>query len=211
MKEPTIVTPGRPRLAGPLLPVATLLTLAAACFAGLVVEPSGLIVNGRRPSIDYANRGDPRPVGNDLVFLFLPHHESIARRIAQFGHWPAWDARGFGGRPMAGNPQAGMAYPPVWIAWWLRAPAVLGWLTVAHLLWGGLGTYVLLRSMGAGRWAATVAAGIYQASPYLAGPHLRRPLPARLGGLLVSLGVLGLSRASRGTIPRAGCWRRSWP
>ncbi len=167
MKEPPIVPLGRLRIAGSLLPVITLLALAAACFARLAANPSGLIVNGQRPSVDYANRGDPRPVGNDLVFLFLPHHESVARRIERFGHWPLWDARGFGGRPMAGNPQAGMAYPPVWIAWWLRTPSALGWLTVAHLLWGGMGAYVLLRSMGAGRWAATVAAGVYQASPYL--------------------------------------------
>jgi hypothetical protein len=167
MMETPIVPPGRRPLSGSLLTAATLLALAAACFARLAAEPSGLMVDGRRPSVDYANRGDPRPVGNDLIFLFLPHHESIGRRIAQFGHWPTWDARGFGGRPMAGNPQAGMAYPPVWIAWWLRSPSALGWLTVGHLLWGGLGTYVLVRSMGSGRWAATVAAGIYQASPYL--------------------------------------------
>jgi hypothetical protein len=167
MKEPPNVLPGRPRLAGPLLPAITLLVLAAACFARLIGDPTGLIVDGQRPSIDYANRGDPRPVGNDLVFLFLPHHWSIGERISRFDHWPAWDARGFGGRPMAGNPQAGMAYPPVWIAWWLRVPSILGWLTVAHLLWGGLGTYVLVRSLGTGRWAATIAAGIYQASPYL--------------------------------------------
>ncbi len=146
---------------------ATLLVLATVCFARLVADPAGLVVDGDRPSVDYANRGDPRPVGNDLVFLFLPHHESVARRITEFGHWPAWDARGFGGRPLTGNPQAGMFYPPVWLAWWLRAPAALGWLTLAHLLWGGLGVYVLVRSMGPGRWAATVAAGIYQASPYL--------------------------------------------
>ena len=40
----------------------------------------------------------------------------------------------------------------------VRPPSALGWLTVAHLLWGGLGVYVLLRSAGQGRWAATVAA-----------------------------------------------------
>ncbi len=167
MKEPTIVPSGYRRLAGPMLTAATLLAMAAACFARLAAHPADLIVDGDRPSVDYANRGDPRPVGNDLVFLFLPHHTSIARRIAEFGHWPWWDARGFGGRPLAGNPQAGMSYPPAWLAWWLRAPTTLGWLTVAHLLWGGLGAFVLSRSMGSGRWAATVAAGIYQASPYL--------------------------------------------
>jgi hypothetical protein len=167
MKDSPSVAPRCRRLTGPLLPAVTLVALAAACFARLASDPTGLIVDGSRPSVDYANRGDPRPIGNDLVYLFLPHHESIARRIAQFGHWPVWDARGFGGRPLAGNPQAGMAYPPTWLAWWLRTPAILGWLTVAHLLWGGMGAYVLVRCMGSGRWAATVAAGVYQASPYL--------------------------------------------
>lgn len=152
---------------GPWLTAATLLGLAACCFARLAARPDGLIVDDRLPSVDYANRGDPRPVGNDLVFLFLPHHESIARRIEQFGHLPRWDARGFGGRPLAGNPQAGMSYPPVWLAWWTRVPAALGWLTVGHLLWGGFGAYLLLRSMGSSPRAATAAAGTYQASPYL--------------------------------------------
>jgi hypothetical protein len=150
-----------------LLPLVSGIALAGLCFARLAVDPSGLIVDGRRPSVDYANRGDMRPVGNDLVYLFLPHHESIARRIVEFGHWPLWDGRGFGGRPLAGNPQAGMCYPPVWAVWRLRVPSGLCWLTVGHLLWGGLGVYVLVRSAAPSRWSATVAAGIYQASPFL--------------------------------------------
>ena len=35
-----------------------------------------------------------------------------------------WDDRGFGGRPLVGNPQAGMFYPPVWLVWWSGAPAL---------------------------------------------------------------------------------------
>jgi hypothetical protein len=158
---------GTRRLAGTSLSAATLLALAGVCFARLVADPAALIVDGRRPSVDYANRGEPRPIGNDLTFLFLPHHWSIGRRWEQFGHFPLWDARGFGGRPLVGNPQGGMFYPPVWAAWWLRDPAALGWLTVAHLLWGGFGVAVLLRSMGQGHGAAMVAAGTYQASPLL--------------------------------------------
>ena len=34
-----------------------------------------------------------------------------------------------------------MFYPPVWVVWWSGAPSALGWLTVGHLLWGGLGVY----------------------------------------------------------------------
>ena len=82
---------------------------------------------------------------------------------------------------MAGNPQAGMAYPPVWIAWWLRAPSALGWLTVAHLLWGGLGAYRPAPIDGTGRWAATVAAGVYQASPLSPGPHRSRAITRTSG------------------------------
>ena len=149
------------------VPVVVLVALACVCFARLVAHPAALIVDGERPSIDHANPGEPRGVGNDATFSFLPHHLSIARVIRTFGHLPLWDDRGFGGRPLAGNPQAGMFYPPVWLVWWSGAPAALGWLTVGHLLWGGLGMYVLMRSFPLGRWAATVAAAIYQASPFL--------------------------------------------
>jgi hypothetical protein len=144
-----------------------MLTLAGVCFARLVLHPSALIVDGERPSIDYANPGEPRPVGNDLTFFFLPHHLWIMRVISEFGHLPLWDARGFGGRPMIGNPQCGMFYPPVWAVWSSGAPSALGWLTVGHLIWGGLGVYALTRAAGTSRWAATVAAGAYQASPLL--------------------------------------------
>jgi len=150
-----------------VVPIVVLVALAGVCFARLAAHPRALIVDGLRPSIDHANPGEPRPAGNDLTFLFLPHHLSIMRVISKFGHLPFWDARGFGGRPMVGNPQSGMFYPPVWAVWWSGAPSALGWLTIAHLLWGGIGVYVLMRSGGRGRWAGTVAAAAYQASPFL--------------------------------------------
>jgi hypothetical protein len=149
------------------VPVVALVALACVCFARLVAHPAAIIVDGERPSIDRANPGEPRAAGNDATFSFLPHHLSIARAIRTFGHVPQWDDRGFGGRPMVGNPQGGLFYPPVWIVWWSGAPAALGWMTVGHLLWGGIGMYVLVRSFHVGRWAATVAAAVFQASPFL--------------------------------------------
>ena len=176
----------------------TLLVLAAACFARLVADPAGLIVDGERPSVDYANRGDPRPVGNDLVFLFLPHHWSIGERIARVRPLAGRGTReGSAGGPLAGNPQAGMSYPPVWLAWWLRAPSALGWLTVAHLLWGGLGVYVLVAIDGNGAMGGDGRGGDLPGVAVSPGSYVRGALSARLGGLLVSLGVLGLSPASR--------------
>jgi hypothetical protein len=155
------------RLGKFLVPWAVLLVLGCLCFARLVAQPSALIVDGLRPSVDFANHGDPRPVGNDATFVFLPHHLYVAKVLRESGHPPLWDSSGFGGRPMVGNPQGGLFYPPVWFAWCSPYPATLGWLTVAHLLWGGLGLYLLARSQGLGRWPATVAGGVYQASPYL--------------------------------------------
>jgi len=155
------------RIGTGLVPWAVLVALGIGCFARLIVDPSGLIADGGHPSIDFANHGDARPLGNDATFVFLPHHLYVAKVLAEFGHVPFWDCTGFGGRPIIGNPQSGVFYPPVWIAWFFSWPATLGWLTVGHLLWGGLGLYVLARSQGMSRWPATVAAGVFQASPYL--------------------------------------------
>ena len=150
-----------------LVPWLVLTALGLGCFARLVADPTGLIADGRRPSLDFAKRGDTRPLGNDATFLFLPHHLYLAKILKEFGHLPAWDSTGFGGRPIIGNPQSGVFYPPVWIAWYSSNPAILGWLTFGHLFWGSLGLYLLARSQGLGRWPATVAAGVFQASPYL--------------------------------------------
>jgi hypothetical protein len=150
-----------------MLPCLALLALAAACFGRLVVHPSALIVDPEKPAIDSANRAGPRTVGNDLVGFLLPQYLYVTHTLAQIGRVPAWDLRGFGGRPLCGNPQSGLFYPPLWAAWLFRNPAALGWLTVAHLLWAGLGLYRLTRFLGASRPAATVAAGVYQASPFL--------------------------------------------
>ena len=58
---------------GLLLPAIPLVALAALCFARLIVEPGGLIVDGHRPSVDYANRGDPRPVARRKWFPWRLH------------------------------------------------------------------------------------------------------------------------------------------
>jgi hypothetical protein len=156
----------RPRFAD-LLACLTLLLLELACFSPLVTHPDHLIVDGDRPSLDFNLRDDPRVVGNDLTFLFLPHYGQVAERIWKHGVLPFWDASGFAGRPMVGNPQGGLFYPPVWLCWVARSPASFGWLTIGHLVVGALGVYALARAVGLGRLPATIAAGCFEASPYL--------------------------------------------
>ena len=149
--------------------VLVLVGLLLACFSRLAADPSSLIVDADRPSLDHARPTDDHSAGNDLTRLFLPHHLAISRSLKRFGHVPQWDDRGFGGRPLLGNPQAGLFYPPTWIAWMTGAPAALGWLTIGHLLWSGLGAYRLSRTLGTGEWGSLVAACCVQLSPYVLG------------------------------------------
>ncbi len=155
------------RLVAPALVGLGLVALGLGCFGRLALDPSALIVDADRPSLDHDSILEAPVVGNDATRLFLPHHLGIADHLARLGHVPAWDDRGFGGRPLVGNPQAGLFYPPTWVAWWTARPAALGWITAAHLLVGGLGAYRLARTLGLGEWAALVAAGCFQASPYV--------------------------------------------
>jgi hypothetical protein len=141
--------------------------VAAFSFIHLLREPDSLIVDGTRPSVDHARRSHERGLGNDLTHVFLPRYDYIIRNIAARGRVPFWDASGFAGRPLLGNPQAGLCYPPVWLAWRAARPSALGWLTVAHLVWAGAGVYVLGRHLGLERIGAAVAAGCFQACPYL--------------------------------------------
>jgi hypothetical protein len=159
---------------GGLLALVVLGGLVLVCFGRLVAEPSALVVDMERPSVDW-QRG--RGIGNDLTHLFLPLHLRIGAAIHRTGRLPLWDPFGFGGRPLVGNPQAGLWYPPVWLVWWSQLPSALGWLTVAHLLWAGLGAYCLARALGVGRSAAIVAGASFEAAPYVLAQAFEGHLP----------------------------------
>lgn len=150
-----------------LAPCLVLLGLTGVCFFRLLLAPDSLIVDAARPSVDHAYRSHARGLGNDLTMAFLPRFEYLVRNIARYHHLPMWDNSGFAGRPMLGNSQAGLFYPPVWVAWLINRQSALGWLTIAHLWSAGVGTYVLCRALGLGRSASTLAGGCFQACPYL--------------------------------------------
>ncbi|WZO99877.1 hypothetical protein EP7_001491 [Isosphaeraceae bacterium EP7] len=165
------------------------------CWGRLVIQPGGLIADANRPGIDLARKHDSQLIGNDLTRLFLPRQVMVARQVAELGHPSAWDESGFGGRPSVGNPQAGLFYPAAWLAWRSGSPAALGWLTVAHLAWGGLGTFFLMRRLGCGVLACVVAAGCVQSSPFVVAQAYEGHLPhvwAAMWAPWTFLGALGL-------------------
>lgn len=140
--------------------------LAVGC-RHLFAQPTALIVDAEHGQVDHARRLPIRPPGNDLTFLFLPRFDALARSFQHTWTFPAWDPSGFGGRPLIGNPQAGLFYPPIWLAYASGLPSALGWLTIAHLLMAGAGVYILARHFGLSQPAAVVAGGCYELSPYL--------------------------------------------
>ena len=146
-------------------------------FGRMFMEPGGLIVDADRPGIDPSVPISLRLPGNDLTRLFLPHHLGIARVIRETGRVPTWDARGFGGRPLVGNPQAGLWYPPVWLIWYTGEPGLFGWITVAHQLAGFLGILVLARSLGLAPWSASIAGVAFALNPYIIGQIYAGHLP----------------------------------
>ena len=143
------------------------LLVVLACFTQLGGHPGWLIVDGARPSLDHASRPGSRGVGNDLTFFWLPKYDQVVGQVRADGRIPYWDTSGFGGRPFLGNPQAGRFYAPAWLAWRVARSSALGWVTVAHLAWAAIGTFLLVRALGMGRAACAVAAGCFAVSPYL--------------------------------------------
>lgn len=142
-------------------------------------NPGSLVVDGRRPSVDTNAPPGFRSIGNDLTRFLLPRWVWVRRAVERTGRVPSWDPSGFGGRPLVGNPQAGLAYPPSRLLWRLGGPALPGWLTLAHLALGAWGAYLLARACGQRRAGATLASLSFALGPQLVGhfqeghyPHL---------------------------------------
>ncbi len=140
-------------------PLASILVTSCIvlAFGKLVLNPGSLLIDEQRAL----------SIGNDQTRLYLPLHTRIARAIHATGRIPGWDPSGFGGRPLVGNPQAGLWYPPIWLFWCVPAPQLIGWLTLAHLVFCGLGALGLARRAGASLAAAVPAAVFAAINPYL--------------------------------------------
>ena len=162
----------------------------------LVTHPRCLIVDGERPSIDHANPGDAAADRQRPDFRLSA--ASPLDRQASSRHWATchsgMPAASAGGRWWAIRRRACSIRPSGRPGVGRRS--LLGWLTVGHLFWGGMGVYVLLRSARSGPMGGDGGRRRLPGFAVPAGAHVRGALPARLGGSLVSLGVLGTWRGA---------------
>jgi hypothetical protein len=92
----------------------------------------------------------PGPEGrfSDLTITHYPNTLYLRQSLFEEGRLPLWSPNLLSGMPFAANPLSGVWYPPGWLALVLPLPFGFNLLIAAHLLWGGLGMYGLLRAEG---------------------------------------------------------------
>lgn len=84
---------------------------------------------------------------HDLVYYFYPQLDQVAQRFSA-GELPLWNPYPCAGLPLAASLQAGVFYPPTWLAAFVPAAELLPALLLAHLVWGALSAALLFRSWG---------------------------------------------------------------
>jgi hypothetical protein len=138
----------------------------------------------------------------DLPGYHLPLAHYAAGSLGA-GRLPLWDPYSYCGVPFYANLQAQLFYPPAWVVFALAnfvgldsLLRLLEWEIAAHVFLGGLGTYWLVRRLGADRAAALFAGIVYELGGYFAAQA--QHLGAMCGAAwlpLAWLGVLKLAEA----------------
>ncbi|HEU5248922.1 MAG TPA: hypothetical protein VFW15_02955, partial [Thermoanaerobaculia bacterium] len=150
--------------------------------------------------------------GRDLVPYNLPMEKAVHDAYSR-GRLPLWNPNVSGGRPLLPNPNAGALYPVRPALSPLPFPVAMRLFPVFHWIASGIGTILVLRSIGVSQAAAWVGAATYVFSGVSVSevffPHIQpgtalipwilwAVIPFRqtgvrlvLLGLLLGLGILG--------------------
>jgi hypothetical protein len=135
----------------------------------------------------------------------------FVRQSLLAGEFPTWNPYQGLGFPLLADPQYGVFYPPHWLL--LLVPDRLvahavSWLSLLHLLWGGLGMMLLARRLGACQVGATVAGIVWTLSGHTISAWAIGPL--LLGEAWIPWVALGFLRLARGE-GRAPLASAVWP
>ena len=104
----------------------------------------------------------------DWTTYYIPLRTHLVEAWRAGDLLPLWWPSLLGGFPIGANPQYGLFYPPHWLLLVMPLGFGLSLITWAHLVWGGLGVWALLRGRGAEMLPAVLGGIIYLA----AGPML---------------------------------------
>ena len=104
---------------------------------------------------------------HDIQYYFIPYHRLVVD-IVQQGHLPLWNPYAFSGIPLLGDGQTAIFYPPNWLSFVLPPAAAINYTILLQFSLAGAGMFTFTRSLGVGRWAATLAAIAFMFNGFLA-------------------------------------------
>lgn len=104
----------------------------------------------------------------DGVLQFWAWRSLVLQGWAAFD-LPFWNPYQLMGAPLLANSQSGVFYPPHIILGLLKVPVglSLNLLAWGHLVWAGLGIYLLSRKLGASQWGSTFGGAAFALCPFL--------------------------------------------
>lgn len=94
---------------------------------------------------------------SDLVITHFPNLLFIQRTIFQLHTIPLWNPYINSGYPFDADPLSGLWYPFGWLALVFSLPFGINLTLAIHIIWGGVGTYLFLRSYGVHDFASMLA------------------------------------------------------
>lgn len=91
----------------------------------------------------------------------------LSASLLQEGRLPFWNPYVLGGVPHLANPQTALLYPATLLCSFFPVAGALTVDQLLHLLWAGLGAFLLARSNGLERGGCAALASAYALSPFL--------------------------------------------
>ncbi|MGD2159101.1 MAG: YfhO family protein, partial [Anaerolineales bacterium] len=104
---------------------------------------------------------------SDITIAHYPYTLFLKKSLFEQGLVPLWSPLILSGHPFAANPLSGLWYPPGWLALLLPLPLGFNILVILHILWGGIGMYLLVRAEGVTYKPALFAAIAFESLPKL--------------------------------------------
>ena len=104
---------------------------------------------------------------SDLLISHYPNGIYIQQSIREWKTIPLWSDTILSGYPFAANPLAGLFYLPGWLALLFPLPFGFNLLVALHLIFGGVGMYLLLREEGLSTGPALLGGLLFEGMPKL--------------------------------------------
>lgn len=111
------------------------------------------------PGAAFFNHGD--------LYAYHVPLRSLTASALQAGRLPFWNPYILLGVPHAANPQAALFYPAALLAAFFPVVTACVWDQALHLLWAGVGAFLLSRAQRLDRAGAAVLASAFALSPFL--------------------------------------------